>query len=287
MVAERATLRLQRGDWAGAEEDLQWVLAQPEQPGITQMPALATLARLAARRGDDDAPEKVQTAHALAEPTGELQRIAPVAAARAELEWLAGRTEAVRAAVADPYGRALETAQPWVTDELAFWMWRSGASHVAPQATDTPYAMQIAGRWRDAAAAWEGIGCPYERAIALYDSNDEGDLLAALEILDDLGAVPAAKLIRRKLQSLGIRRIPRGPRRATRANPAGLTPRQVEVLDLVVNGLTNAEIADELFVSPKTVDHHVSAILAKLDVGSRREAASVADELGLIDEEQQ
>jgi DNA-binding NarL/FixJ family response regulator len=147
--------------------------------------------------------------------------------------------------------------------------------------------MQIAGRWRDAAAAWEGIGCPYERATALYDSDDEGDLLAALETLDELGAVPAAKLIRRKLQSLGIRRIPRGPRRATRANPAGLTPRQVEVLDLIVNGLTNAEIADELFVSPKTVDHHVSAILAKLDVGSRREAASVAHELGLVDEEQQ
>jgi DNA-binding CsgD family transcriptional regulator len=286
MVAERATLRLERGDWSGAEADLRWVLAQPEQPGITQMPALATLARLAARRGDDDAAERIREASSLAEPTGELQRIAPVAAARAELEWLAGHSEAVRAAVADAYVRAVALGQPWITDELGFWMWRSGASDIAPQSTETPYALQIAGRWREAAGEWEEIGCPYERATALYDSSSEDDLLVALEILDDLGAAPAGRLVRNKLLSLGARRIPRGPREATRAHPAGLTPRQVEVLNLIVDGLTNAEIAEELFVSPKTVDHHVSAILTKLDVGSRQEAARAARDLGLIDEEQ-
>jgi DNA-binding CsgD family transcriptional regulator/tetratricopeptide (TPR) repeat protein len=283
MVAERATLRLQRGDWAEAEADLQWVLAQPEQPGITQMPALATLARLAARRGDGDAPQKLQAASALAEPTGELQRIAPVAAARAELEWLQGNHEAVHTAVVGAYARAVALQQPWITDELAFWMWRSGASDFALRSTETPYALQIAGRWSDAAAAWAEVGCPYERATALYDSNNEDDLMTALEILDDLGAAPAARLVRSKLQRLGVRRIPRGPRRATRANPAGLTPRQMEVLGLIVGGLTNAEIADKLFVSPKTIDHHVSAILTKLEVASRHEAARAARRLGIVD----
>jgi DNA-binding NarL/FixJ family response regulator len=163
-------------------------------------------------------------------------------------------------------------------------MWRSGASEATPRSTETPYALQIAGNWRSAAAAWDEIGCPYEQATALYDSDSVDDLLSALGILDDLGAAPAARLVRSKLQRLGVRRIPRGARRATRANPAGLTLRQAEVLGLIAEGLTNAEIADELFVSAKTVDHHVSAILTKLEVGSRHEAARTARHLGLVDE---
>jgi DNA-binding NarL/FixJ family response regulator len=75
--------------------------------------------------------------------------------------------------------------------------------------------------------------------------------------------------------------VPRGPRAATRALPRGLTPRQLEVLELIATGATNAEIAERLVVSPKTVDHHVSAVLAKLEVGSRREAADVANDLGI------
>ena len=95
------------------------------------------------------------------------------------------------------------------------------------------------------------------------DSADAADLLEALTLLDDLGAVPAASKVRRTLRRLGVQGVPRGPRRQTRSHPAGLTPRQVEVLELVAEGLTNAEIAERLFVSPKTVDHHVSALLAK------------------------
>jgi DNA-binding NarL/FixJ family response regulator len=78
----------------------------------------------------------------------------------------------------------------------------------------------------------------------------------------------------------GVRRIPRGPRPASRAGPAGLTPRQVEVLELIASGATNAEIAAALVIAPKTVDHHVSAVLAKLGVTSRREAGAAAARLG-------
>jgi DNA-binding NarL/FixJ family response regulator len=95
-----------------------------------------------------------------------------------------------------------------------------------------------------------------------------------------MGAAPAAAIIARKLRVLGERGLPRGPRRATRANPAGLTPRELDVLALVAEGLRNAQIAERLFVSEKTVDHHVSAILRKLDVSSRTEAARKYGELG-------
>ena len=141
--------------------------------------------------------------------------------------------------------------------------------------------MQIAGRWQEAAEAWETIGCRYEQAIALADAGTTEPLLKSLEILDGLGAKPAAGMIRRTLSDLGVRSVPRGPRSTTRGNPAGLTSRQVEVLRLMAAGLTNGEIADRLFISPKTVEHHVSAVLQKLEVTGRKEAAARASELGL------
>ena len=177
---------------------------------------------------------------------------------------------------------AIPTGQPWIIDELAFWMWRSQANVPVPEGSNTPYAMQMRGRWETAAAAWNDIGCPYEEAIALADARDQGPLLQALEILYALGAAPAARIVRRRLHAMGARGVPRGPRPESRADPAGLTPRQREVLALLVAGLTNNEIADRLYVSPKTVDHHVSAVLMKLEVSSRQAAAKVAVDRGLL-----
>ena len=281
MRAERARLRFERGDWSGAEDDARWVLGRPEVPGITQMPALAILAKLNVRRGDRAAIESLGAAWQLASPAGELQRIAPVVTARAELAWLNGRDDEIGETVADAYELAKQAAQPWVTDELAFWMWRSGVDVGDLECGDTPYASQMHGRWQEAADAWDRLGCPYEASIARFDSTEPVQLLEALEVFDELGAAPVAALVRRSLRELGVQGIPRGPRRDTRANPAGLTPRQVDVLKLLAEGLTNAEIAETLFVSPKTVDHHVSAVLAKLAVSSRREAATMARDMGL------
>jgi DNA-binding NarL/FixJ family response regulator len=141
-----------------------------------------------------------------------------------------------------------------------------------------PYARALAGDWRGAAAIWEALGFPYERAEALADADEEEARVEALATFDDLGAVRAASQLRRRLRAAGVRRIPRGPRPASRAGLAGLTPRETQVLDLIVEGATNAEIASRLVITPKTVDHHVSAVLGKLGVSSRREVAAAAEE---------
>ena len=142
-----------------------------------------------------------------------------------------------------------------------------------------PYAAALRGDWRSAADAWLAVGDPYEHALALAESGQVEPCLAALPILDGLGAAPAVALVRRRLRGLGVTRLPRRPQPGTLTNPAGLTDRQLEILRLVAAGLSNAEIAQRLVVSTRTVDHHVSAILAKLGVPTRREAAARAAEL--------
>jgi DNA-binding CsgD family transcriptional regulator len=282
ITAERARLAFETGRWSLAESDAEWVLRRPEEPGITRLPALTVLARLGVRRGDQDAAGTLERAWAWAEPTGELQRIAPLAAGRAELAWLAGDPASAAVAVDGAVARAHRAGQQWVTDELAFWSWRSGGDPGTLRDSTTPYGLQAGGDWRAAAAAWEEIGCPYEQALALADGDVSEPLLGALAILDGMGARPLAALVRRKLRRMGVSGVPRGPRPRTRAHPAGLTPRQVEVLQLVAAGMTNAEIADHLYVSAKTVDHHVSAILTKLGASSRTEAAAMATEAGYV-----
>jgi DNA-binding CsgD family transcriptional regulator/tetratricopeptide (TPR) repeat protein len=277
----RAMLRLMRGDWLGAEADARAALERGRYPGISLCPALVALGTLQARRGEPAAQATLDDAWERALATGELQRLAPAAAARLECAWLEGREAPALEEARDAYARAVETADPFTLGELGFRLWRGGhLDEIAPAAAE-PYRLAVAGDWRGAAATWEALGRPYDAAEARSLADDEDALLRALADFDRLGAVPAAARLRRILRERGVAAVPRGPRPATRALPHGLTPRQLEVLGLIASGATNAEIAERLVVSPKTVDHHVSAVLAKLEVGSRREAATVAQGLGI------
>jgi DNA-binding CsgD family transcriptional regulator len=180
------------------------------------------------------------------------------------------------------YEHASRLGYDAVRSELAYWLTKVGQP-MGPILGDHPYALQAAGRWRAAATAWKAAGCPYEHAAALAESSDPRDLLLSLAQLDGLGAEPLARIVRSRLRAAGATRIPRRPVGTTRENPAGLTGRQVEVLGLLSKGLTNAEIADQLVVSVRTVDSHVGAVLEKLGTSSRRDAAARAAELGVID----
>jgi DNA-binding CsgD family transcriptional regulator len=232
-----------------------------------------------ARRGDPGHRAPLDEAWALVEPTGELPRLGPVAAARAEAGWL----EEDRDAVAKATEGALLAAgrKGLLAGELADWRRRVGLAADVDARVGEPYDLQLVGDWTGAARHWTEVGCPYEAALALAETDDEGALREAFDALQRLGALPAAAIVSRRLAARGARRVPRGPRATTRANPAQLTTRELEVLQHVAGGLRNAEIAERLFVSAKTVDHHVSAILRKLNVRTRGEAATEGERLGL------
>ena len=286
LIALRGVLELEQGRWGDAADSVALVLG-PTGPGlgIASVIALATLGRLRARRGDPEQWAPLDEALALTEPSGEHLRLAPVAAARAEAAWLEGRPEDTAQATEAAFELAQRLRDSWPIGELAYWRWRAGIEERTPPGAAEPYARQIAGDWRRAADLWAELGCPYEAALALADADDDDALRRALEDLQRLGARPAAAIVARRLRERGARGLPRGPRRGTRRNPANLTPRELEILTFVAQGLRNAEIAERLFLSRRTVDHHVSAILRKLDVDSRGQASTEAVRLGLADQE--
>ena len=283
VTAWRARARFEQGDWDRAADDADFVLSHYRVSAIIKIATLAVLGHLRVRRGDPDAARVLAEAYELAMQTKELQRIAPVASARAEMAWLKGDLEQLLDEASFVLNMAKGDHDPWLPGEFAFWTWRAGGPIESHEKLPTPYALRMSGDWRAAAEAWKKIGCPYEEAMALAD-GDEPSQRAALEILERLGAGPALERLRKSLRATGVRGIPRGPRPSTRENPAGLTNRQLDVLALMAGGFANAEIADRLFISPKTVDHHVSAILAKLDARTRGEAVSVALQSGLINQ---
>jgi DNA-binding CsgD family transcriptional regulator len=282
VLGHRARVRLDLGDWAGAEQDARAALDERTQGGARVVDALVPLGLLQARRGDPDAAATLQEATERAFATSELQWIVPAAAARAEYAWLHGEDHRVAEEAAGAFELAVQAAHPWFAGELGFWLRLAGAPARAPAAVAEPYRLLLAGDWRAAAGAWQELGCPYQRALTLACGDQDEALLEALALLDGLGARQAAQRLRRQLRRRGHLRVPRGPNRATAANPAGLTGRQVEVLELLAEGLSDTEIAARLSLSTKTVGHHVSALLAKLGGGSRREAAAAARRLGVV-----
>ena len=276
----RAEAYFYLGEWDRAAEDLGAVLVDPYASVINRVIVLCLLGRLRARRGDPGAVEALEEALQLLTTSDEAQLIVPVHLARAEAAWFSGDLPAavdhVDASI--PFEPYLDA---WTTRDLALMARRVGVDWTPPEGTDPATALVLAGDACGLADFWAARGYRYEAADALVDSDDVDDVRRAYDELTAMGARPRAQMAARRLRDLGARDVPRGPRASTRANPAGLTARELEVSSLLAEGLTNAEIADRLIVSAKTVDHHVSSVLTKLGVTSRRQVAQAARQLGV------
>ncbi len=273
---------LDRGDWTEAARMATELLRSSEVTGVQQrITVMATLALVRLRRGDPGADELLDQAFGLALPTSEVSRIARVAAARAEQAWYRGSLADVAREAAIGLAHVRGHTTPWLHGELLFWQSRATPLGPIAGAVAEPYRLMLTGEWRAAAGAWERIGMPYEQALALVE-GPEGALREALAILDGLGAGPLAAIVRRRLRERGVRSVPRGPNEATRANPSGLTARELQVLQLLAQGCTSAQLARRLHRSPKTIDHHVGSLFEKLGVHSRSEAVAAAFARGIV-----
>jgi DNA-binding CsgD family transcriptional regulator len=282
LLAMRARSLLNQGRWDEAEATARAVLDRAHSPDFRRLLALTTLGLLRARRGGPGAMDYLAESEQYLAPLGpELGWSTGMLPARAEVAWLAGDTAMAQAEAASALESLPRPGEPWGMGELAYWLWRGGGSRAVPKGAARPWALQLAGSPEEAAHLWEELGCPYEAAQALAESDEEPDLRRALDTFVELGARPAAAHVRRRLHQLGARGVRLGPRASTRRNPAQLTARELEVLGLLAEGMANGEIAERLFVSPRTVDHQVASILGKLGVASRTAAAREASRLGI------
>ena len=283
LVGERALVELALGRWDDAAATAQALLDGPRDQIIEPRTyALLVVGLVRARRGDPGYWPLLDEAWERALKADDLQFLGPVSAARAEVAWLEGRPEAIGVETATAYDLACRLNEPATAGWLACWRARAGLPVEPPDNVPERFHLQLNGEPEAAAELLRADGAHYDAAIALVPSSDGRLLRTAHEQLRALGANPAAAIIALRLRELGERNLPRGPRATTRENPAGLTNRELEVLPLLAQGLRNAEIAQRLVVTPKTVDHHVSSILRKLGVTNRSQTSAAAALLGVV-----
>ena len=274
-----AWLRLRAGEWEEAERATRDEVEHGT--GVSQLVANTVLTELSVRRGDPDAEERLADLAAQAVRASEPQRLAPLI--ELETEWAlttGAELPLERFEVLLDEARRPGSLVGWGAIRVAAWAAVAGIEVEIPQPRTAPHAAMLRRDWAAAADAFGEVGWTYDRALMLSLLEGEEPLREALEIARALGAEPLTHRVALRLRDLGAR-VPQGPRDSTRANPAGLTARQLEVLSLLTEGLTNVEIADRLVVSPRTAEHHVAAVLTKLGATTRRDAARRATELGL------
>jgi DNA-binding CsgD family transcriptional regulator/tetratricopeptide (TPR) repeat protein len=273
-----AEILMWQGRWAAVEDVASVALGtQPSAETI----AWRVLGTLQARRGRSEARTALERMWALAGDAEQLTVIDPAAAALAEYIWLSGDHDSEWLRRLDKIlAEGIEVGNPWPSGALALWMWKLGRLESAPEGTLDMYGWIIDGDLDSAIAFWSERGVPYEHALALMHGTADQQL-RALRIAEDLGADALAARIRSSLVTAGYT-LPRGKARSTRENVAGLTARQAEVLGLLARGLSNADIADDLFLSLRTVENHVAAVLLKLDVPNRDAAVARAREQGIL-----
>ncbi|MGH2454778.1 MAG: ATP-binding protein [Candidatus Limnocylindria bacterium] len=270
-----ARLQLETGAWADAERHASVALEYARTPSDDQALALTTLATLAIRRGAGEWRDLLDQAERIVSGYGDYGFLAPIVRARAEAAWLDGSLADLRPRLREAADWATQIGSPWSRGEFTWWLRLAGAriDRLPEGQLAEPYRLALKGERRAAAADFDRRGLRFEAALMLAASDDETELRGAHERFMALGADAAARKMVDSLRRIGAT-APRGPRPTTRSHPSGLTGREAEIARLIGEGLSNAEIAGRLVLSPRTVAHHVSAVLGKLEVRSRAAVAA-------------
>jgi DNA-binding CsgD family transcriptional regulator/tetratricopeptide (TPR) repeat protein len=273
-------VRSEQGRYCEADECLARARRRPHLSANNRMAIGHQAGAIAARR-DGVLTDGMEEGWRLAVLSDEEQQISPVGACRAEALWIVDRRDEALATLELAWPKTVEQGNPWAVGEIAWWLAVVGAPRPAPVPVAQPYRLMLAGEWRAAAAAWEEISCPLLAAYALGRSPDLADARRAVAITGGIGATGAQQAILRDRRERGLP-VPAGPRSATRGNPLQLTRRELEVLELLAEGLTNPEMARRLYLSERTVAHHVSAVLQKLGEPNRSRAVVAAVRQGIV-----
>ncbi|MFO7525273.1 MAG: LuxR C-terminal-related transcriptional regulator [Ignavibacteriaceae bacterium] len=274
VTGEAAQTKLHMGRWDEAFDIAYTIYERSNVPVMDKILPLSIIGIIRARRNDPGAFKVLNEANELVFDTGEIMKLVKVKAARAEAFWLINMSEKNLDELIESFNLIKQSNNPWAIGEIAFWLWKFGSLTQIPECIAEPFLLQIKGDWLAAAKVWEELKCPYEQALALCDGNEKA-MKRSIEIFDSLGAAATSQLIKQKMRKSGIKNIPKGARQSTKTNPYGLTGRQLEILKLVAEGFSNSEIGNKLYISPRTVENHVSTIFSKLDIHSRTEAAAL------------
>ena len=279
----RSRLHLYQGRWDAALEDSVEVLSRLGMPLCTLWPLLVSVL-VPLRRGDvHSSDETLDIAWQLAESLDEPVRRLPLMSALAERAWMTGTEDDRVSTLAVEEMKRLQSmpGASWAVGELAVWFQRLDLLEETPSDIAEPHRLTLEGRHEDAARWWHDAGDPFQEALSWGDSADPEHQVHGVTLLETLGATGTADRRRMQLRTDGVDNVPSRPRASTRANPFGLTNRQLEVARLLARSMTNAEIATRLYISPKTADHHVSAVLMRMGLPNRRAVIVQAEELGL------
>ena len=280
MLAWKARLYLETGFWEKADDLATGILKNENLVPVIKIGALVVASTIKMRKGNPDALPMLLEAKSLAFDTMELQRILPVISALLEFEWITGKLQIETEVLEQTISLMEQVGKNYKRNKLNYWLRKARKSDLNYDERYEGYKINTVIMARDEASLWEKTGCPYEQALALFE-GDDSDKRKAIALIQNLGAQIVYEKMKLEMRSSGIKSIPRGMRKTTKANPALLTERELDVLRMLKKGMQNKEIAGQLFISAKTVDHHISAILFKLDVNSRLKAVPKAKQLGV------
>lgn len=281
LLAFKARLLLETGKWQEARQIVETLVKDESQPVLSKIEALVIAATIRLRKGDADPYPLLLEAREKAFATMEPQRVIPAITAFLEYEWLKG-TAMIRQDDLD-YAISMLSYEghAFEKSEFVYWLMKARGQKVELPDFFEGFKAEHTAMVAKHALVWKKLECPYEQALLLFEGNEDNKR-TAIEILHKLEATVIAEKLKAEMRSSGIKSIPRGIRESTRSNPANLTERELDVLQLLKNGLRNKEIAASLFISAKTVDHHITSIYFKLDVNSRARAVQAASQLKIV-----